>query len=357
MYRRVLTSASGATPDTGRFEPTSLTAMITSIREVAEAASVSIATVSNVLNRPHLVADVTAQRVHSAIRSTGYVPNASARQLRTGTAPIVNVVVPDIANPFFAELASGVQRAASVHGLTVLIANTEGDEERERQYIRTIMEHRPTGVLITPSAADEGALDALSERVPIVLVDRHSEGSHCSVAVDDVHGASEAVDHLHALGHHRITWIVGPQSIPQCAERSRGVADGARRHGVEVTTMSVDHMTVSEGRIAGARLLDAPLPTAVLCANDLLALGAQFALLGAQVSIPDQVSIVGFDDIEFGASAAVPLTSVARPGAGLGSASLELLLTEAGDNDHRHQQVRFNPHLTVRRSSGRARED
>ncbi|MEQ8438080.1 MAG: LacI family DNA-binding transcriptional regulator [Ilumatobacter fluminis] len=329
--------------------------MAASIREVAEIAGVSIATVSNVLNRPELVADPTIERVRAAITETGYVPNASARQLRVGSAPTINVVIPDISNPFFADLTSGVERVAAERDLAVLIASTEGDADREARYLRTIVEQRPTGVLITPADTTHDALALLGDRLPVVLVDRHSDGDTSSVSVDDVRGAAIAVDHLAELGHRRVTWVVGPDSIPQCAERTDGLTAAAARHDIAVTTMRVDHLTVAEGRSLAASLDVDDLPTAIVCANDLLALGVEFALLERGVHIPDDVSVVGFDDIEFGAAAAVPLTSVARPSAELGAAALELLLGERDDPDHSPRQIRFEPSLSVRRSTAAPR--
>ena len=327
--------------------------MSVSIREVAELAGVSIGTVSNVLNRPDLVADATAVRVHEAIVRTGYVPNASARQLRVGSAPQITVVVPDISNPFFADVARRRRRGPR--------ARSRRDDRQHRRRSRArgpirpaaILEQRPAGVLITPAGSSDASLDAIAERVPVVLVDRHSDGGHCSVAIDDVRGAGLAVDHIARLGHRAITWVVGPDSIPQCAERTAGVMAAAAERGLSVDTLRVGPLTVAAGRSSAAGLESGSArPTAILCANDLLALGVEFALLEQGVDVPGEVSVVGFDDIEFGAAAAVPLTSVARPGHALGATALALLLDERADPAHEHRHVRFDPTLQIRRSSG-----
>ncbi len=298
------------------------------MKDVARKAGVSIATVSNVINRPDLVADRTNVKVRSVIDELGFVPNNSARQLRAGTSPMISVIVPDIANPFFAELTRGVEARAVEHDLAVFVSSTEGDVDREHRYLNVVIGQRPRGVLFTPAGDLERPLSVLGNRLPVVLIDRESTGSLCSVAVDDFRGGGLAVQHLHTLGHRALTWVVGPDSIPQCAQRTAGIRYAADQLGIAVTEVRVSSMTVAEGKLAAATLRSGPLPTAVVCANDLLALGVEFGLLTADVAVPATTSIIGFDDIEFAASAAVTLTTVTRPAFDIGATALEMLLSE-----------------------------
>lgn len=325
------------------------------MKQVAERAGVSIATVSNVINRPHLVAQQTTVKVREVIDATGFVPNGSARQLRAGNSPMVNVIVPDIANPFFAELTRGVEERAVEHDLAVFVSSTEGDSERERRYLNVVLEQRPRGVLFAPAGDLEASLSLLNGRLPVVLIDATSSGEHCSVAVDDFRGAGLAVQHLHQLGHRALTWVVGPETVPQCHQRTQGIDYAARQFGMDVTVIRVDNLTVESGKAVAESLRGSPLPTAIVGVNDLLALGIEFGLLGAGVSVPDDVSIVGFDDIEFAASAAVTLTSIMRPAFAIGAAAIDMLLDEHATPDHEHRQIQFQPSLADRNSTGKAR--
>lgn len=334
--------------------PVTVSPVAMSMKEVAERAGVSIATVSNVINRPHLVAARTSTRVQSVIDATGFVPNGSARQLRAGTSPMVSVIVPDVANPFFAELARGVERRAVEQDLAVFVSSTEGDVAREQRYLNVVLEQRPRGVLFTPAGDVEKPLALLSGRLPVVLIDAASSGEHCSVAVDDFRGGALAVQHLHELGHRSLTWVVGPKSVPQCLQRTEGIEYAARQFGMEVDIVRVASMTVAEGKSVAESLQARALPTAIVCVNDLLALGVEFGLLSVGVGVPAETSIIGFDDIEFAASAAVTLTSIARPAFAIGTTAIDMLLEEASP-DHQHRQVQFQPALAVRNSTGISR--
>ena len=226
---------------------------------------------------------------------------------------MISVIVPDIANPFFAELVRGVEARAVEHDLAVFVSSTEGDVDREHRYLNVVIGQRPRGVLFTPAGDLELPLSVLGNRLPVVLIDRESTGSLCSVAVDDFRGGGLAVEHLHTLGHRALTWVVGPSFSPSMCAANGWHPNAANQRGIDVTEVRVSSMTVAEGKLAAATLRAGPLPTAVVCANDLLALGVEFGLLTADVAVPATTSIVGFDDIEFAASAAVTLTSVTRP--------------------------------------------
>ena len=332
------------------------------IKEVARHAGVSVSTVSNVLNRPLTVAPATRQRVLEAIAELGYVRNDSARQLRAGRSRTIAIVVMDLGNPFFTDVVRGAELAAEEHGSIVIVCNSGDDAERERRHLELLEEQRVQGILITPMHdGHPSALDSLIRRgIPVVLVDRESGRSdHCSVAVHDVLGGRLAAEHLLAQGHRRIAYVGGPMGIQQVADRHRGLADALAVAGAELSVFDTVALTSRAGRDAGERIADRPAgtrPTAVFCANDLLALGVLQVMTMRGLDVPGDVAIVGYDDIEFAGSAAVPLSSIRQPRTQLGRAAAQLLLEELKEGeDHRHRNVVFKPELVVRQSSERAR--
>ncbi|PRY01699.1 LacI family DNA-binding transcriptional regulator [Allonocardiopsis opalescens] len=327
------------------------------IREVAERASVSPGTVSNVLNRPERVAAPTRARVLAAIDELGFVRNGSASTLRAGHSRAVGLMVLDIANPFFTEAARGVEDVISERGYALMLSNSDEDAVKERRNLRMLAEQRVQGLLVTPVDDEAPELLALRERgVSVVLLDRPgARPDQCSVAVDDVAGGRLAVEHLLRLGRRDIAYVSGPPGIRQCDDRREGARralDGA--DGARLREFAAEGMNVRGGLDAGQRLLAGRrTPDAVFCANDLLALGVMRALLRAGARVPDDVAVLGYDDIEFAAAAAVPLSSVRQPTYQLGRLGTELLLDECENPDgHAHQQVVFQPELVARDSTG-----
>jgi len=336
-----------------------------SIKDVAARAGVSLGTVSNVLNRPATVRATTRARVEAAIAELGFVPNASARQLAAGRSRTIAYVAMDASNPFFTDVARGVEEVAKAKGLSLFLCNSDQDVDREDQYLERLTELRARGVLITAMNYLNPRLGRLRQAgVPVVLVDRAPDGSEdwCTVGVDDVTGGELAVHHLVDAGHERIAFVGGPHDIPQVADRHTGSVKATAALGLPEDRLSAIHtdgLTIGEGMRAGARLLGIPRrrrPTGVFCANDLLALGLLQYLTQHSVAVPDEIAIVGYDDIEFAAAAAVPLTSVAQPRQLLGRTAAELLMDEADRPDeHEHQHVVFAPELVARESTARGR--
>jgi LacI family transcriptional regulator len=330
-----------------------------SIKDVARRAGVSIGTVSNVINRPALVSGETRARVTAAIDELGYVRSESARHLRAGHSRIMALLVLDMGNPFFVDVARGAERAAQDAGLGVMVCNSGQDPAREAAYLSMFAEQRVRGVLVTPADADSGNVTAFRRhQIPYVMVDRLGVQEHsCSVAVDDVAGGELAGRHLIRAGHRDIAYISGPPALAQCRDRHAGALTAVTDAGqspAALTVLEVDQMTVASGRDAGSRLLGlARRPTAVFCVNDLVALGVLQAMFAAGVRVPEDMSIVGYDDIEFAAAAAVPLTSVRQPAFRMGQTAAELLIEETDEDaaGHRHRPVVFQPELVVRGSS------
>ncbi|WP_233712280.1 LacI family DNA-binding transcriptional regulator [Kribbella turkmenica] len=329
------------------------------VKAVAAAAGVSLGTVSNVLNRPEVVSPVTRAKVEAAMASLGFVRNESARQLRAGSSRILAYLMLDAGNPFFTDVAKGVEDAARAAGLSVFLCNSNEDADREADYLDLLEQQRVQGVLITPIDQNSSRLRKLSARgTPVVVVDRAiDDNEHCSVAVNDILGGELAIAHLLELGHDRIAYVGGPNTIGQVIDRRDGARRALRKAGkppenlIELTTGA---LTVAEGRGAGQRLAGLPAsrrPTAAFCANDLLALGLLQQCVSLGLRVPEDLAIVGYDDIEFAAAAAVPLTSVRQPRQLLGRTAAELLLDESSNPDHEHQRVTFTPELVVRTST------
>jgi LacI family transcriptional regulator len=331
-----------------------------SIREVAALAGVSVGTVSNVLNRPDVVAKPTRSRVQDAIEKLGFIRNESARQLRAGRSRTIGLVVLDVANPFFTDVARGVEDEASESGLAVILCNSDDQQAKESRYLALLEEHRVQGILITPvSGADERLARLQRRGTPVVLVDSRSPSrGQCSVSVDDVLGGDLAVSHLLEAGHEQIAFVGGPLSIRQVADRRDGAVRALKRAGRAVADLHMIEtpaLNVSAGQRAGAVIAGMAAdtrPTAVFCANDLLALGVLQEMTNHRIRVPEGIAIVGYDDVEFAAAAAVPLSSVRQPRHQLGRAAAQLLIEEAlGSGAHRHRQVVFEPDLVVRKSS------
>ncbi|QPP11153.1 LacI family transcriptional regulator [Streptomyces bathyalis] len=329
-----------------------------SIKDVAREAGVSIGTVSNALNRPDRVSADTRSRVLQAVDELGYVRSESARQLRVGQSRILALLVLDIGNPFFADVARGVEQAARAEGLGVMLCNSEHDETAEALYLSLFAEQRVRGVLITPADLSGKNIKSLQRNgIPYVFVDRVVAADEaCSVSVDDVSGGELAVRHLIEAGHTSLAYVTGPLHLAQCEDRLGGALKALSDAGLpreDLTVLEQGADDVASGRDAGSRFLGLhSRPTAIFCSNDLLALGVLQTLFAAGVRVPEDVSIVGYDDIEFAEAAAVPLTSVRQPAVRMGRTAAELLLHEtSGDPGHEHQRIAFQPELFVRRST------
>lgn len=332
--------------------------MSASIKDVALHAGVSVGTVSNVLNHPSRVSSKTVKRVQKSITELRFVRNDAARQLRAGESRTIALLVFDAANPFFTALARGAEDAATVEGYSVILANTSESHEREHSYLDLFEEQRVRGILISPYGEVEERLSALKKfGIPSVLVDRVSENQEfSSVSVDDHAGGTIAVNHLLSLGRTRLGFVGGPLEIPQVADRLRGAQDALKlAPGATLTVFETSATTVLEGRQAGERIKALSLaerPTALFAANDLVAIGLLQALVATgSLRVPDDIAIVGYDDIDFATSAIVPLTSIRQPSALMGETALKLLREEALDPSKKPRRVVFQPELVIRESA------
>lgn len=334
-----------------------------SIRDVAERAGVALGTVSNVLNRPQKVAESTRKRVLDAIDELGFVRNDAARQLRAGLSRTLGLVVLDVGNPFFTAVSRGAEDRAAEEGLSVLLGNSDESKDREAAHLDLFEQQRVRGLLISP-------LDDISERLgrlrrrgtPIVLVDRPAgTDPYSSVWVDDVAGGRMATEHLLQTGRRRIAFVGGPVSLRQVADRLAGAQQAMEGSGGSLEIIDSDGLSVADGRRIGEQLVTrrpAERPDAIFTANDLLAIGVlqPLALAGHQL-VPDEIALIGYDDIDFAASATIPLSSIRQPAEMIGRTAVELMLRELDAIESGvevdHEQVIYQPELVIRASSSR----
>jgi LacI family transcriptional regulator len=322
-----------------------------SVRHVAELAGVSVGTVSNVLNHPELVAASTVVSVQRAIVELGFVRNDAARQLRAGRSRAVGLVILDIGNPFFAELARGAEDQAAQAGYSIVLGNSHEKAERESRYLDLFEEQRMHGVLISPFGEVSERLQQLRDRgIPAVLVDRtSSNSSFSSVSVDDIAGGRLAVEHLISTGRRRIAFAGGPMEMRQVTDRLEGA-----RQAVEVFETSA--LTVAESHGVASAILarsKADRPDAIFASNDLIAVGLLQALsMQGSVLVPKEIAVIGYDDISFAQASVVPLSSIRQPSALIGATAVDILLAEAADPTRSAVQIVFQPELVVRESTG-----
>ena len=329
------------------------------LKDVAALAGVSVGTVSNVLNRPEQVSPDKKSRVLAAINQLGFVRNESARSLRSGSTRSLGMLVLDVRNPFFTDVALGAENVAEDHKHSLILANSAENTGREQAYLDLFEQQRVQGILITPFGNVLERLETMRSRgIPSVLVDRLARTDQfCSVSVDDVAGGATALSHLLSVGSVRPAFVGGPFTLQQVADRHRGAADAAERAGIPLQLFETPDLKFERGRHVGdliAEIEPAQRPDAVFAANDQLALGLLQSFAANGLRVPEDIAIVGFDDIDFASQSSIPLTSVSQPRQLIGERAAELLFDEIDDEPgHVHSQVVFTPELVARQSTRR----
>lgn len=323
------------------------------IKDVAREAGVSRATVTNVLNRPDYVAAQTRSRVLDAIERVGYVRNESARALRAGRTRTFGLLILDVENPFFADVAVGVELAAEEAGAVVALYTTSRDPIREERLLGRLREQALDGVIVTTSNTESAALDQLkSSGTSVVILGNEVEsGRFCSARTDDEVGGALGARHLLELGHRRIAFA-GPEPRMR---RDRGAAAALAGTGATLDFFATADLETTDGVQVGARLAAVEpedRPTAVFCANDLIAVGLVQEARRVGLRVPEDLSIVGYDDTVIASAAcAVGLTTVHQPAVDIGRASFDLVVAELDDPHTEHHDVVFQPRLVVRDSA------
>ncbi len=330
-----------------------------SIHDVARLSGVSLGTVSNVLNNPERVKPLTLAKVTKAIDELGFVRNDAARQLKAGRSRTIGLIVPDITNPFFGELARGAEQAGENAGYAVMLGSTSHDGDREGNFFSLFEQQRVSGIVASPLEEVTATIVSLRARgTQTVMVDRKADPTICcSVSMDDIAGGKLATEHLISLGRTKIAFVGGPMEYQQVIDRLAGAKEVVRRNPkATFRQIKTTSLTVVAGREVGLAILkEAPerRPDAIFAANDLLALGLlQAFMFQSKIRVPEDIAVIGYDDIDFAESAIVPLTSVRQPAHLLGATAVEMLIDEAENAaKHKHRQITFQPELVVRAST------
>ncbi len=327
--------------------------------DVARAAGVSLGTVSHVLNHPDRVAPRTRDRVQRAIEELGFVPDRRARSLAGGASSMIGFVVIDLTNSYFVDMARGAEEEANLAGMNVVLANSDIQAEKELTYLHLFDEERVAGILLTPveNLADQ-AWRSREWRRRLVVANSDGGADRCSVAPDDELGGYLAARHLIDVGRRSLVFAGGLFHLAPVANRLRGAqrAVAETNGAVRMTTVTTAGLRPKDGREVGARLADLPpaeRPDGVVAAADLLALGLVQALAGQPgLRIPEDLSVIGYDNNQASWESAIPLTTIAQPGHEVGRTATRLLIEEIREpGTHRHQCIKIEPQLIVRSST------
>lgn len=332
--------------------------MATTIKEVAAAAGVSVATVSRVLNgNPDVNAELRA-RVVAAVAQMGYRPNGAARSLRTRATLVLGIIISDITNPFFTAMVRGVEDAAQEAGYSVILANADEDLDKESRYVEVAVAEQMAGVVLSPASSTQTRLDMLTERkIPVVTVDRRLRGGRVdSVTINNRQVAQQATTHLIEQGCDRIGFIAGPSATSTARERLAGYTAAIRAAGriVDESLIASADFRIDGGYEATRELLRLPqAPDGLLVSNNLMTIGALDALDEAGLETPHDIAFVGFDEMAWAMGNRSRLTAVQQPTYEIGRRAAELLLAHIRGDRPRQRHVVLPAELIVRGSSQR----
>ncbi|MDP9914014.1 LacI family transcriptional regulator [Variovorax boronicumulans] len=331
------------------------------IKDVALQAGVSVTTVSHVVNDTRHVSAKVRERVELAIRELGYVPNAMARSLKSNTTSTLGMLIPNSSNPYFAEIVRIVEDRCFGAGYTLVLCNTDDEPRRQSVYLQVLAERRIDGLIVVSTGADEDdslATQLRGLRIPTVLVDREIADPACDL-VETAHmqGGLLAVRHLLSLGHKRIACIGGPLGVTSSEQRIEGwrmaLAETGSPPNADALLWRGGFTSQGGYEAMHAILRTEQKPSAVFVCNDLMAIGALRAAHESGVRVPDELSIVGFDDIELSAYTSPPLTTVAQPKERIGALAVDMLLERMGGKRRDARKVVLQPELRVRASTAR----
>lgn len=332
---------------------------MSTLRDVARTAGVSISTVSCVINRTKFVSPELARRVEEAIKALNYRPNTLARGLRTNETRTLGLVMSDITNLYFAELARGVEDRAERGGYTVFLCNTDADPRREATYVQRLLGQKVDGIIFTSVRQDDTPVRRLAEDgFPMVLINRRIHGVETDyVGTDNVRGAARATEYLISLGHTRIGFISGSAYSSASVDRREGYIQTLAKAGLPLDEELIQEgdLRQREGYAATRRLLSLPNPpTAIFAGNDLMALGAMEVAAEMGRQVPEDLSLVGYDDNQVAALPGVQLTTVRQPAYEMGQLAAEILLEKLKLNsakDWTPRHILLRSELVVRRTT------
>lgn len=328
------------------------------MKDVARLAGVSISTVSHVINQTRFVSDDLAQRVLAAMNELNYQPNEVARSLRTKRTHIVALVIPDITNPYFPEIARGVQDVAEENKCVVIVCNTDRDLKRERSFLNTLRQQRVDGIILNPSNVTLFDLQELQRaQIPVVLIGSQIDHPDFDVVmVDNLQGGVDAVKYLYDLGHQRVAFIGGPRASSSGGQRLQGYLRALNECSLPLQQALITEgpFTHEGGYQCMQQILNQdPRPSAVFAASDVMAIGALMAIQDSGLQIPQDVSLVGFDDIDQVSITTPKLTTIAQPQYQTGEVAGRLLFNQIGGAPHlQRQKIVLEHRLVVRASTG-----
>jgi LacI family transcriptional regulator len=325
-----------------------------SLRDVAKQAQVSIGTVSNVLNRPTNVSESTRLKVRNAIDMLGFIPDRN-NVGSSSSSKIVGLILPIAQNPFYDELAQGIEDSLAKDGYRVLIGYSREDTSIELQLLTSMAEANFKGIIVTPVGPNNQVFEKFIDQNVRVsyLSQTDEEPDQCSVSIDQVRGGYIGIEYLAKLGHKKIMWVSGPEHHHQSNQRFVGITQAAQQFGITldvVTSPSLDF--ISGENIAPHIIARGPLPDAIFAGNDALALGIMNYFHKVGVPVPGQISVLGYDNVSYAESALVPLTTVSQTPYQLGWTMGSQMLAEFEPSvDHVHQHVVFQPQIIERSST------
>lgn len=309
------------------------------IKDVAEKAGVSITTVSHVINKTRYVSDDLCTRVFNAMEALNYRPNTLARSLRSGRSRTIGLVIPDISNLFFAEISRKIEDKGFEYGYSVILCNTDDNQDKEKSYIDVLLEKQVDGIIfISVGAANESIYKPIDVDIPIVVADRDIPNSQSDVVlIDNQKGGYDATKYLISLNHHRIACITGPSLWTPSANRVKGFKQALAEAGIpcDESLIQTGNFRYESGESCMDNLLDNPNPpTAVFVCNDMMALGAIRSIRENGKKVPEQISLVGFDNIPLSKTAYPSLTTMAQPIGEMAKIAVDLLIERIQIKQH-----------------------
>jgi len=328
------------------------------IKDVAKKVRVSASTVSRVIRGELHVSPETRKRVLQAVKEMGYFPDSSARAMVKKETKTIGVSVSDISNPFYPPLIRGIENTVNKFGYSMILCNTDEDPKKEEQYLRMMQEKRIDGLIISPTNPKVPFLKMFEARhTPIVCIDRFLEnGEVDTVCVDNIHGAFMAVEHLINLGHRRIAIITGIKGITTTEERLKGYLNALSRYGIDKdeSLIARGNSKIQGGVEATKTLFELKSPpTAIFSSNNLMTIGVYIALKKLKKKIPEDVAVVGFDDLEWAEALCPPPTVVLQPTYTIGATAAQILIQRIlKEGPENKQNIMLKTELIVRESCG-----
>ncbi|SDH76543.1 transcriptional regulator, LacI family [Alteribacillus persepolensis] len=325
--------------------------------DVAKMANVSPATVSRVLSNPELVSKKTRDKVLEVINQVNYQPHIVARQFRTKETKTILAVVPDITSAFFSEVLRGIEHTAIREGYQVILGDTENSVERENDYINLLLQKQVDGMLLLTARLEKEKLEELAEHFPIVLACEYIDGLNVpTVSIDNISAARKATEHLIKLGHERVAHICGPMNVILGRDRLRGFRQAMMSHDLDVDPSYIqeggnESLESGYNQMMKLLALETP-PTGVFVYNDEMAMGAMKAVKNSGLRIPEDIAIVGFDNLKMASVVEPHLTSIDQPKYKIGQKAMSILIQKINKEKITKQSFVMKDHLFIRQSCG-----